>query len=947
MTRAFVIEFVPVDRPQRNVIIPYLVGMARSLGVEVAWLRYGVPAAERHRSGLRGVTLPNDLTPRLVSRLAEAPGAPVVFSHAPSRAFLAAVAAGSTRRTALAAERKEAEETLGIERIADDTGHWLDLLGLSPAEDAPESIFQAATPDFSFTAGNREAEEIPVLPCLVFDDPCDYRRPVAANPLYEGVDLSDCPAPVGCSFCAIPTAAPRVRGFSRRHAARQLRALDATWSPRSRPQNVRLIGDSALRNADTVFELIEEEETGAANWEFDARADTVLRAEDVLRDALDRCTGSGHRIHLSLVGIESFSQAELSRFNKGVTPAQNLAALELLLRLEEEHPAKFRFRGHGGVSMILFTPWTSLEDLQVTLATVRNATIEGLSGKLLTSRLRLTEGLPITRLARRDGLLVEGYRDPVFDTASLNLYEAELPWRFQDPAVEDACSVLVRLPQREDLAKDPLSPRIQRLVERVSSVGVGLMDTALAVVDVLREARLDSAARRGLDRVPRIEALVDAVETGILGKAGAAPGRGESATGPALTFFRPISHGPWTRDNLENLAALSAAGLKPVVKLEDAPAASVPTWVEELQLPNPRTQEVPGTGGACQHLFFGRDRAQVERAVELSRRCMDRPSGSRGEDQAEIGRLLGYPGCCVDAYRRDPSLHGKDALLHLRRRIDEPGEVIPELAPVSLLGSLVHVPCTLGCEASADIVRRTIELLSSGAAERTRHMSSFSNPWLIMLDLDGQVVELVPETEPGERFAFRVGHVALPTCRTHRISTADEVAIDGERLLFLRGGEVHLDLSGRGYLWWHRRLLQGEIWTQILRLRERIHRLDGGPPGPVLSGAVEHKSVTTLHARVSRLLDRVRLLGLGTVALDVRLEDDLSRNHLNLTVSSGTLSIRLQVAGAADGDATWFRIGDLSFSHAVNARPRSPAQRELAGAFARLIVLAAHAGLPC
>ena len=949
MRRAFVIEFAPVDRPQRNVFLPYLVGMARTRGVDVTWWRYGVPAALRHRSGEAGVGLPSLLLEGLRRQLREAPAAPVVFSHVPSARLHAVAAEAPGRRIAVATERPSAVDVVpGLEGISEGAGDWLEFLGLAPEEGAARgvSIFEAATPDFSYTPGNPEAEDMAALPCLVLADPCSYRRSVFGNPCFSGVDLTDCADRRGCSFCSIPGAAARAGAFSEDRTAVQLAALAATL-PGGPGGSIRLIGDAALRHAETIVAQIIDAGLPGAGWEFDARADTIVESGDALRRALDRCVGTEHRLHLSLVGVENFSRTELERFNKGIPPEVNLEAIALLLHLEETCPEHFRFREHGGISMILFTPWTTLEDLQVNLATIRAAGIEGLSGKLLGARLRLADGLPITALARRDGLLADGYEDPAFDTAGLNLYDAELPWRFREAGVADACSVLIRIRPREDLAGDPLTVRIRRFVEEVGRLGVRPMDLALTVVDVQLETRAEAAvpgpvpgARR------RIESLLEAVETRILGAVGAAAvsAAEQIRSESALTFLRAASHGPWTEGNLGHLAALVAAGIKPVAKLEDAPAEALQQYVERFALPNARTQEVPGSGGAHRHLFFGGSIVDVERVVHLSRRVVIDGEDGEGEDRRTLGRLLGYPACCVEAYGRDFPIHGQDALLHLRRRLDRPGVVPPELAPVNPYCNAVHVPCGLDCAASRELARRVVEVLFPEESVRAGYLASLRNPWLIMLDQDGQVVELVPGSEPGGRFAFRAGRVGLPSRWTDRVVEADEIVLEDERLLLLRRGAVHLDLSGRAFVWWHRAALQAEPWGRILRIRETIHRLQGGGPRPDMPSAAAHGPTARLRRRLAYVLARIERLGLGPVGMEARIEETHGIDHLLLTIVRNGHRVQLQVAALGSGGDAWFRCGDFSFSHPSGVLALTPEQRELTGSFIRLLILAIDLG---
>jgi hypothetical protein len=134
-------------------------------------------------------------------------------------------------------------------------------------------------------------------------------------------------------------------------------------------------------------------------------AAALLRGEAALREALRRSqAGQGPRLRVQQVGFESFVERDLELFNKGISASDNRAAARLLTRLEAEHPGHFDGRhGHG---LILFHPWTRLEDLAENLEAIDRDAPFLAPRATLEARLTLYSELsPVALLAARDGLL--------------------------------------------------------------------------------------------------------------------------------------------------------------------------------------------------------------------------------------------------------------------------------------------------------------------------------------------------------------------------------------------------------------------------------------------------------------------------------------------------------------------------------------------------------------
>jgi hypothetical protein len=162
------------------------------------------------------------------------------------------------------------------------------------------------------------------------------------------------------------------------------------------------------------------------------RADAFLRETPRLERALAAAEAHGHRVSLYLTGFESFSDAELARYVKGTTAAELVASVEQMRALARAHPQSFDHAEDRGHSLILWSPWTSLVDLDASLDAIRCHGLRQLFWDLGRNQLRLTHELPITHAAERDGALLEAWPEGRDGAARGKGYATERPWRFLD-----------------------------------------------------------------------------------------------------------------------------------------------------------------------------------------------------------------------------------------------------------------------------------------------------------------------------------------------------------------------------------------------------------------------------------------------------------------------------------------------------------------------------------
>ena len=295
---------------------------------------------------------------------------------------------------------------------------------------------------------NPEAREFAPFLAALGGVSCDYRADLSRNPLYRGVDLSACDRRNGCTFCSPAHPAASSPGADPLELARTQFAAVARAAPaqgracgRFNVRDIRL-----FRRVDEFFEMILGLDLPPSDFFFAPRVDDLLRAGPRIERLLPKLAGRGHRLSLFRMGLEHFSPRENARFNKGVTEKQIDEALALAERLKAEHPGRFDYALPLGY--IAFTPWTTLEDIELT---VEQGLRRGFSpdAPWLYSSLELSRETPIGALALHEGGIVRERYDDVALTYGMMADQRSRPgllaWRFKDPRAAVACAIIVRL----------------------------------------------------------------------------------------------------------------------------------------------------------------------------------------------------------------------------------------------------------------------------------------------------------------------------------------------------------------------------------------------------------------------------------------------------------------------------------------------------------------------
>ena len=516
---------------------------------------------------------------------------------------------------------------------------------------------------------------------------CPFLLDAARNPLFAAVVAADPTLQSkGCSFCldnngafAQPTEAEVIATW-----LAQLRKLK---SQQPGLREIVLTDERPHPHLPGFFRaLAGEPALGGVELLIKSRVDWLLQfADTALTEALHAARLSNSVLHIYLMGFENFDQFHLDLFNKAVTVADNLAAIETLIALEAAFPDAFAFRPHRAHGIVLFTPWTTPAALRENARVMRQIQFHQLRTEAVRTRLRLYPRVPLYALAEADGLLTEEFAPGRRDRAAEQGYDASAPWRFADERMEAIFQAANALHDAHPTLTD--ADLIDLAVNTV------LRFPGLAAVPQVAWLPIDQAlcswggggpeARRGLD--PRILGVDPELELLLAGHKRAC-----------------LKEGIPAQQAADLCVALRAMGLCADVVVHHGLAAGADA-------------HVPGDGFAIVAVA----RTPADLAATLHhQRALKSGHDAAGAAQA-MGALMGYPPCCVAAFlqQRSRGSNLENERMLFRRAPDAPLHVL--LHRVGAIRLLSHHPCRPDCApsiAQAQTVLAALEAIDPAAA---------------------------------------------------------------------------------------------------------------------------------------------------------------------------------------------------------------------------------------
>lgn len=486
-----ILEFINAEQfpGQIRSALPFLKGYAAWLGIPCVWVRFALESAHFYSHGKDAVTLSDSEQTTLAELL----------SHMQQKRGLLPDLVVTTHTLSEGVTEELLRLMPGV--------HLKTLDALESGREWPKGPLPTEMdrpgfqPDYGWFPGNPAARRHDRNNVYILGSVgCGYRKSVRSNPAFEGLDIPES-LMGGCSFCGarvlpgemlealeaggeqcpaeIRAWRQLIAGTFRvpqEQVARQIRAVAQTLAPQGVP-NALLFADierpDVLECAVATLALLPE--LAGVKLLAGLRVDRLLQLEEWLV----RTFASGGQsadfgvpsLQVFSCGIESFVDEELRRFNKGTTALMNLRAVNLLKELELGSGGRFYYSGYMGLSVLFFTPWTTVESLDLNVGLLLALQLENEVGNLFLSRMRLHPDLAITLLARRDGVVVEAEEDAALMLNRRKLFEQELPWRHLDGRMEAVSKIAVRLEPDSRLEGDPLYQQVQQRLVTPARLG--------------------------------------------------------------------------------------------------------------------------------------------------------------------------------------------------------------------------------------------------------------------------------------------------------------------------------------------------------------------------------------------------------------------------------------------------------------------------------------------
>jgi hypothetical protein len=265
----------------------------------------------------------------------------------------------------------------------------------------PAQKERAFAPELSPTVINPELLPSDFSYAIVGQHGCPFQENARDNPFYAGVHLPRALG-VGCSFC--PTALEYKADGATVNAASVLEQL--IYIRQSAPEMKLLVLRDQLPFSYLPRAMQACVDAGLKDFTLllETRADWLLQGARKFDEALQIAHAGGIELAPYLIGIENFSQVELDRLNKGISAETNIDFLDHIWAWKGQYGDTLNL-SYTMFGFILFTPWTTLEDLRLNLDGVKRTRLLEFFGGILRTKLMPFPDTTIYYLVAKDGLI--------------------------------------------------------------------------------------------------------------------------------------------------------------------------------------------------------------------------------------------------------------------------------------------------------------------------------------------------------------------------------------------------------------------------------------------------------------------------------------------------------------------------------------------------------------
>lgn len=752
------VEFISGDYPDQAALLPYAFSLVKQRAtVPVCWLRFpSEKAPQKDARELRD----NDRLSLTKSLPLHGPAA-IIFSEMPSvelRDFLRRI---NPHLHIGWIANLGATDTPCKEVLDSRTKSWCKFLSLPQYVDDKYYLFDTVEPRFACTPGAQEAENSGYVPTLVFG--CFTEVAFASGDARKDDKKARCHA------------SERV---TKKRAKQVLSALlqDLPHLPISH-KKIRLIGSRVLKDLGNIVSAVLEVFPPQCEWVLEVSPKEVMRYRERLERAAYLLGTKGHKLLVSLRNEIGLCAGGSDGFSRRSPLMQTLAAVEALSQIEQSYASSFRFTLVSVLDSRL--QQRASVPYEIALAVIRAGKLGKVSSLLSKAGFlrQLAEQCP-----RQGGA---SQKDTKHELDASALIEREMG------------RILLRL---ANPAQDQLGRNLKEMLEAGAARNLDVYDVAQGLGDLLACVSLRQGKATSEDITRLVLETIQSEEMSLC----LPPTIAMLAAKPAEDLAR-------LECELSVQLELLRRGVMCVGMLEALTPTTAHSLLNVTSLPNPSLVSRKGLFD----LIFGTSKSQV-REMALLRTCAAslRPSE---EVLVSIGRLLGYPECCVRAYAERNAYNPEaDRWLLLEARLHTPGPVAPE-ASAFLMFECLPVPCSLKCEKALTMAQEVL-----GIIERLRPQHAIAlrglmtRPLLVSLEKEGSFVAL----KPGKAcFRFSRESVLDHGWFAELARLFDEVRLWKSRLVLARNGFSGLDLTARAYVWWYKKAFQGDLLSQILKIR--------------------------------------------------------------------------------------------------------------------------------
>ncbi len=275
---------------------------------------------------------------------------------------------------------------------------------------------------------------------------CHYRKPLAKNPIFQQIDPATLAKHYGCSFCILPLEKTKVSNTVK-IVSHQIRKTLSTI-PGVRKFSIYV----PLSSLPRLSNMLTKRDFGIELY-IESRVDDVIENITTLESIVDDLRAKKLRIVFHSVGFENLSPHLLALFNKDISPEQISTSILLLDGISLKHPDVFGFRESSNHGFILFTPWTTLEDLEINIEGIIKHRLYELVSDIFTSRLRLYPGTPLYSLADLHCCIEPILTQALPDT--INIRVNDIPWVFLDQRTASVYRIFQSTSPRIDKKRHP------------------------------------------------------------------------------------------------------------------------------------------------------------------------------------------------------------------------------------------------------------------------------------------------------------------------------------------------------------------------------------------------------------------------------------------------------------------------------------------------------------